>query len=289
MNRLRGGWKSVTLYLLLLILSVFSLEAQVRREMGRTTRSVDPLGADEAESFLQDFRSSRGGMDSIFEGRLIHYPRRGDKMTLPVTLYSGWDGPVLKIRIEVGDDPLLPTDRLLFQGGPDPKGWSWTLEDGVVPLPPEDLLQPVLPQLDLTAFDLTAPYLDWPGTYDRSERVSDSPAHWFRFEPPNDAWQQILSEGGIVSVRVALDARFNAPVRVEYLDSWDGVLRSLEVRSFKKVKDTWIVRRLEAFDEVSRDRTELRIDDSSVELTLPRDIYLPDSLSEPVVSIEGQF
>ncbi|MET3871718.1 outer membrane lipoprotein-sorting protein [Puniceicoccus vermicola] len=275
----------MVIFLLLGVLAQISLQGQVRREMGRTTREVDPLDQSESQQFLQNFRSSRGGLDSIFEGRLIHYPRRGKKVTMPVRIYSGWSGRALKMRIDLDPEGFQPTQRFLFVGGSDPQGWAWTFEGEVISLPPEDLFQPLFPDLDLTAFDLTAPYLDWPNAlYDGSERVADSPAHWFRFEPPT-SWVPVLQEEGIVAVRVALDARFDAPVRVEYLDSEDNPVRSLEVRSFKKIDDTWIVRRLEGFDERTRNRTELRIDDAEVELELQPQIFLPSSLSIPAGSI----
>lgn len=186
----------------------------------------------------------------------------------------------MRLRIEVDSEEGSGTDdsRFLFQGGADPVGWVLSESGEVERLSPEELFRPLLPGLDLTAFDLTAPYLDWtPGVYEGSERVSDSPVHWFLFVPPPE-WKKIIESAGVDGFRVAIDARFAAPVRVEYLDSDDNPVRSLEVRSFKKVKDTWIVRRLEAFDEETRDRTELRIDEAEVEVELPPGIFLPKEL-----------
>lgn len=272
---------TVSLGLLFAVLTPIALEAQAGRQMGRTTRDVDSLSPVEAKEFLQNFLQARGGGDSIFEARLIHYPRRGEKVTIPARIYSRWIGTTLRLRIETyPEGESGEGDLFLFYGGPSPAGWIVQDHGDWVPLEGEDLFEPLLPGLDLTAFDLTTPYLDWQeGRYEESERVSDSPAHWFRFDPP-EGWRDVLLKNGVASVRVALDARFEAPVRVEYLDANDGVVRSLEVRSFKKAGNTWYVRRLEGFDERSRDRTELRIDDAMVEIELDADLFRPASPAE---------
>lgn len=252
--------------------------SQVNRGMGRTSRDVQPLSQSEAVDFLQTFRSSRGGSDSIFNAELIHFPRRESKVTIPITVYSGWQGSTLALRIEVGEGDGRRREVFLFRGGVQPQGWALSDEGEVYSLTRPELIEPLLSDMELSAFDLTAPYLEWPTfSYVESERVADSPAHWFRFEPPED-WVDVLAEVDIAAIQVALDARFEAPVRVEYLDNDDDVIRSLEVRSFKKEGETWFVKRLEGFDEKTRDRTELRIESAQVDLTLDRNLFLPDSL-----------
>jgi len=261
--------------LLTLMAGVADLDGQVRRDMGRTVREVSPLSEGEAAEFLGEFLRSRGGGDSFFEAELIHYPRRGERQVFPAQIFSRWRGSVLWLRVEVRE-PENQRDRIfLFRGGATPLGWSVAENGEVEELDGQKLLQPLLPGLDLTAFDLTSPYLDWPGPrYEGSERVADSPAHWFRFELPNQ-WRSLFAEHDIASVRVAIDARFKAPVRVEYIDPDGGVLRTIDVRSFKKAGDTWYVRRLEGFDEQTRDRTELRVNGAEVELTLDPSLFDP--------------
>tara|TARA_R100000027_G_scaffold18483_1_gene13327 strand:- start:27185 stop:27931 length:747 start_codon:yes stop_codon:yes gene_type:complete len=246
---------------------------------------VHPLDEVEAVEFLEKFRQVRGGQDSILDARLIHYPRRGSKSIVPLRIYSGWQGSALLLRVEMESDEFSPGSRFLFQGGENPAGWVWRPGGEIEALPPEELLGPLIEGMKLSAFDLTAPYVDWVDVeYDGPDRVGDSPVHWYRFSPTPE-WSDRMESVGIVAVRVAIDARFDAPVRVEYLDSGDDVLRSLEVRSFKQVKDTWIVRRLEGFDDVTRDRSELRVDEAEVELTLPYGIFSPDTLSMEAISI----
>ena len=183
------------------------------------------------------------------------------------------------LRVEMESDGLVPGERFLFWGGKSPAGWRWTPEEGIVELSFENLLDPLVEGMTLSAFDLTTPYVDWEEVeYDGGDRVGDSPVHWFRFLPA-EGWKDERGSGDLSSVRVAIDARFDAPVRVEYLDSGDKIIRSLEVRSFKQIQETWIVRRLEGFDEETRDRSELRVDEAEVELALPLNLFLPESLS----------
>lgn len=221
-------------------------------------------------------------MDSVLDGRLTHYPRRGERTVLPIRVFTGWRGRDLDLRIEQEPDGFAPSQRFLFLGGKSPTGWEWSLEGGLAELPSGQLFQPLLEGMDLTAFDLLTPYLDWTeAEYVKSERVLDSPAHWFRFSPPEE-WKTLLPRDGPATVMVALDARFDAPIRVEYLNADGDVIRSLEARSFKKISDTWIVRRLEVVDERTRDRTEWRIDDAVVELVLPLETFTPDGLADTV-------
>lgn len=250
------------------------------RDFGRTVPDVRPLEEGEAASVLAEFRASRGGPDSVLEGDLIHFPRRAEEREWPVTVRTGWAGGVLRLRIDFGGEGAA--GPFLFRGGADPAGWKVAPgTDGAVRLDGAAMLEPLIPGVELTAFDLTAPYLDWPDfRYEESVRVSGSPAHWFRFEPP-PGWAPLLAEKGIAAVRVALDTRFNAPIRAEYVGPDGEPARILEARSFKKFANTWIVRRLEAFDAATRDRSELRIEDALVEIRLPGSVFRPEGLSEP--------
>ncbi len=250
------------------------------RGFGRTVPDVPEVSPEEAEELLETFRNSRGGMDSVLEAELVHFPRRGDKVERQLWIRAGWSSGRLLTRVDLrGGGDAMP-ERFLLRGGRDPVGWTWDAErEEVVSVDGAFLLEPLVSGMEMTAFDLTAPYLDWPeAVYEGSERVAGSPAHWYRFSPPAD-WKIRLGEVGIDAVRVAVDTRFNAPIRAEYLDEDGTVVRSLEARSFQKFSETWIVRRLEAFDEESRDRTELRVEEALVELRLPDDVFTPEGLA----------
>ncbi len=278
--RCRTG-RLLGLFLIAGMTQVPSAAAPGGRDFGRTVPDVRSIDDAEAAEVLEEFRASRGGLDSIMDATLSHYPRSGRRVVREIGIRSGWEGPVLHLRVDwtEGRGANATDRRFLFRGGEVPAGWAWDSEEGtVLPLGREDFLRPLVPGMDITAFDLTAPYLEWKDfSYDGSARVSGSPAHWFRFSPPDD-WKSALGGAGIAGVRVALDTRFDAPIQVEYLGPGDNVRRTLEARSFKKISDTWIVRRLEAFDEESRDRTELTIEDAVVEIVLPDSIFLPSGL-----------
>jgi len=252
--------------------------------MGITVPDVRPIDSEEARERIEEFRSSRGGLDTILAGELIHSPRRGANIAYPVYLFTAWDrrNMLIRIRIQPEDKEKKPF-LLLLHGGAVPSGWfaeSDANDSDVVPIPMAQFLEPLLPGIELTAFDLLAPYVDWPEfAYTGSERVAGSPAHWFEFYPPEE-WGGTLQGSGISSVRVALDTRFDNPVRVEYLNANGDILRTLNVRSFKRIDGVWLVRRIEALNRQSRDRTELRIRSASVNRELPYGIWNPDSFNE---------
>lgn len=279
-GRSNSGAGSIARWLFLLgaVLTVGNLLNA--RDFGRTVPDVREVSGEEASEILETFRESRGGMDSVLEAKLIHFPRRGERMERDLWIRAGWSGGRLLTRVDLQSGEGHAAERFLLVGGASPRGWVWNdLEAEAVPLEGESLLDPLVEGTELTPFDLTAPYLDWAdAVYEGSERVSGSPAHWFRFSPPQE-WKESLSRIGVATVRVAVDTRFNAPIRAEYLNGEDEVVRTVEARSFQKFSETWIVRRLEVFDEDSRDRTELKVDDALVELQLSPMVFQPEGLA----------
>jgi len=75
----------------LFLLAVVSVTAAPgNRDFGRTVPDVREVSEEEAEEILQSFRSARGGMDSILEATLIHFPRRGEKVEKTLWIRAGW-------------------------------------------------------------------------------------------------------------------------------------------------------------------------------------------------------
>lgn len=258
---------------------------QSRPSRGITVPDVRPIDPEEGRERIQEFRSIRGGLDTILSGQLIHSPRRGDRQVYPIYLFTAWEQQNMLMRLRIDKEKDTESDALLLllHGGAIPSGWLSSSNqngDNVMVIPLEEFLRPLLPGLELSSFDLLAPYIDWPEfSYIGSERVAGSPAHWFEFIPPAE-WVDPLVDSGISSVRVALDTRFDTPVRVEYLDDQGDVLRTLNVRSFKRVDGVWLVRGIEALNRQTRERTELHIRLASVNLQLPFGIWNPDSFIE---------
>ncbi len=249
------------------------------RERLRGRETIPRLQGEEVAELVARVRANRRGPASLLQAEFLHFPRRGERESRRAVLFFRWeaDGSA-SLRVEMPSGT-----RWLLRGGERPGAWQWTAETGAVERLSADAgWAPLWPGVELTLFDWTAPYLDWPDySYEGPDRVAGRPVQWVRFAPPPD-WQGRLARERVTAVRLALDSRFSAPLRVEYLGGNGEVLRSVEVRSFRKVGEVWMVRRLEAFDERDRDRTEVQVAAAAVGITIPNRAWDPSALREPL-------
>jgi hypothetical protein len=248
------------------------------RDLLRERDTIPRLQPEEVEQLVAQVRASRRGPDTVLQADFLHFPRRGEREAREAVLFFHWepDGSA-SLRVEMPASGI----RWLLRGGARPGGWQWREDTGAVErLTAAAGWAPLWPGVELTLFDWTAPYLDWPEySYEGPDRVAGRPVQWVRFAPPPD-WQSRLAREPIAAVRLALDSRFSAPLRVEYLSNEEEVLRSVEVRSFRKVGEVWMIRRLEAFNERDRDRTEVRVRSAATGVRIPDRAWVPSSLPE---------
>lgn len=252
-----------------------SLFAQGASRLGARAQVAE---IDEAEGLqrIEALRNYRSDGDTAFRFSLRHYPRRGDPIRWRGVLWSRWEagGPILRIAVSdwegtYGVAYLMdsPGHRLFRResGGPvekkDAEAWHHPMVEGNI----------------LTPFDLTAGFLFWDDPqYEGSSRLKGRPAHLFRFYAPED-----LEAGGVESVRAGLDARFNAPLLAEFLDSSSRVTRSVEVVNLRQAGDEWIVRTFDIFDPASGARARLTVDAAATGVDPDWRWWDPETLAEP--------
>ncbi len=227
--------------------------------------------ADQAEGarILEEFREAgiAGTYWLSFELRFM--PRKGAERSLRGELFGtrGRHGPIT--RLEVG------RERRLIQGGRDPTAWSWNGEGEPHKMTPAETLEPIA-GTDLTVFDLQMPFLHWKDfVYEGVARVRGRPAHSFVLYPPADL---AASRPGLTGVRVQLDTQFQALVQAELLGAKGAAEKTITILDLKKAGEQWMVKSIDLRNTVTRDKTRFQVAGAALDLTLPPETFLPESL-----------
>jgi hypothetical protein len=212
-----------------------------------------------------------------FEIRVM--PRRGDERRFRGRLWGARNeqGAILRVSIK---DAAGQEHRLLIQNGVRATVWRSDSPTSVARI--VGSLEPLVPGVELTAFELQMPYIYWPdATLESVTRVRSRPAHVFLFRPPAD-WAAEHPE--VAAVRAYLDTQFHAPVQTELLDAHGRVSRTLSLVDLKKIGDQYIVKSIDLRNEATRDKTRLQVTAAALGLEFAAKVFEPAGLNEEIAS-----
>jgi hypothetical protein len=236
--------------------------------------------AAETKEILEQFRKSGIAGEYFFEFELHALPRRGEETVFRGRLWAARNEQGAINRVEVSD-AAGKVRRLLVQNGEQPRLWRF---DGVAvkSLGAAEAFEPLIPGLEITAFDLQMPFLYWPGA--RVERIARSfrgrPANVFLFPAPRDA---AANPAKITAVRAYLDTQYNALMQIEYLGA-NGVLKTIALVDLKKIGEQYIPKSFDVRNEVTRDKTRFLVTAAALNLKLAPAVFQPASLAEGIQS-----
>ncbi|MGH7995229.1 MAG: outer membrane lipoprotein-sorting protein, partial [Opitutaceae bacterium] len=213
---------------------------------------------------------------AYFEFMLRSLPRRGAEKDFPGRLWAGRNsqGPVWRIELDGGP-------RFLVQDGPHAAVWR-TSGAGVERAP---LGVPLIPDLDITPFDLLMPYFYWPDARAVGvDRVLGRPADVFVFRPPADFGAQVP---GLAEVRAYLDGEYHAPLQVESLGPAGSVFKTLTLVDLKRVAGQVLPKDIDVRDEATRNKTRFSLTAVELGVDLSPALFTPASLTEAVAPPAG--
>ena len=230
----------------------------------------------EAARLIEQFRGSGLPGDSFLEFELIGLPRRGEGPTLSGRWWGSRNQHGAVSRIEITDGQGVP-HRFLLQNGEEAVVWRMG-PAGPVRLGVEEVLAPLVPGVEVTAFDLQMPFLYWRGaSVERITRVLGRPAHAFLFPaPPGFA----AGQADIGAARAYLDTQFNVPMQTEVISRSGRVTRTLELLSLKTVERQTLPKSADYRNEVTRDKTRLQVRAAALNLQFPASLFDPATLGE---------
>ena len=236
---------------------------------------------EEGRQALAVFRQAGIPGQYYLEFELRVMPRRGDERILTGHLWGARNeqGPIT--RISVASDGTHER-RLLLQNGEDAKIWCVDVGGPTTTTRIVDSFEPLLPGVELTAFELQMPYIFWTdATLERLTRVRSRPTHVFFFRPPA-AWAE--QHRDISGVRAYLDTQFNVPVQTELIGQDGRVLRTLSLVDLKKVGEQYIPKSIDLRNDRTRDKVRFQVTGAALDLKLSAAIFDPARLADPAAS-----
>lgn len=239
--------------------------------------------AKEAARILQQFRQAGIPGDYYFAFELQHLPRRGDTRVFKGRLWGSRNEQGVITRVELVDAEGR-THRLLIQNGEKPGVWRF--RDGrAMRIGQDELFAPLIPGVEITAFDLQMPYLYWPDAKVQAiKRVLGRPAHAFLFRAPAD----IAESGKISAVRAYLDTQYNALTQTELLGPSGRVVKTFSLVSLKTVDRQTLPRTVDFRNELTRDKTRLHLTAVALNLDLGPAPFNPAVLAEEIRAPTGR-
>ncbi len=237
---------------------------------------VGKPNAAEAAVLLEKFKNAGPVGDYYLEFELRSLPRRGDEAVYLGKLWGsrGERGAVTRVQLT---DAAGRSRRWLLQNGSPAAAWTM-VGDQSSPLAEDKLLAPLLPGIDLSAFDLLMPYLYWPSfELTRIERIRGRPAYAFVFRPPADFAR---THPEVASVRAYLDTQFNALMQAERLDATGRILTTFSLGELKKVGEQWMLKSIDLRNETTRDKSRFLVVAAALGLELPAGLFEPSRLGD---------
>ena len=231
----------------------------------------------EGRRVLAQFRQAGIAGEYYLEFDLRVMPRRGDEQAFHGRLWGGRNEQGAVVRVAVAD-AAGHERRLLIQNGEQAAVWR---SDSATDTPHSvGAFEPLVPGVELTAFELQMPFIYWPdATLEGIRRMRSRPAHAFLFRPPA-AWAAQHPEIG--GVRAYLDIQFHAPVQTELLDPQGRVLRTLSLVDLKKIGDQYIVKSIDLRNDTTRDKTRFQVTAAALGLEFSSVVFEPARLTEPL-------
>ena len=229
----------------------------------------------EAARLIQQFRNSGIPGEYFLEFELRSLPRRGEGPTFKGRWWGSRNDLGAVTRIEL-TDAKGAAHRFLLQNGERPA--VWRLKDArPVQVGIADLMTPLIPGVEISAFDLQMPYLYWPQpSVEKITRVLGRPAHAFVFPAPAEFK---VKYPDISAARAYLDTQFNVPMQSEIIGRNGKVAKTWAVLSLKTVDKQTLPKSVDYRNETTRDKTRLQVTGASLNLELPDSLFQPDSLT----------
>ncbi len=230
--------------------------------------------AAEAARLLDQFRRAGIPGEYFLEIELRTMTRRGEERTYQGRIWGGRTDHGAVTRVEL-IDANGGSHRLLIQNGERPIV-SRLVEGKVVEVGAADLFRPLIPGVEVTAFDVQMPFLYWSDArLEKVVRVLGRPTYAYLFRPPAGA------PADVVAARAYLDTQFNQLLQTELFGRDNKVVKSFAFVSLKRVGDQYIPKQADYRNEVTRDKTRLQVTGAALNLRLPAATFRPESLAQP--------
>lgn len=235
--------------------------------------------------FSRDLNQSGFHQGYAFRVKFRHMPRRGKEFSKTGTIYG------LALGHSISRLDLNPSDgnfsekNYLFHTHDLPRAWVLDKEDSKPKkLTNTELFDPIVDGMNHTPVDILMPFVFWEFEYIKSGKVAGRPSHIYSFNPPN--WVKNLNSDSY-KISMALDANYQAPLRIETFLNGISPRKTLILKSLKKISDQWVVKSIDCRENINRSNTRFEVTSAALNLDLDETFFTPDGLfNAPVISEE---
>jgi hypothetical protein len=292
-------WFFLHLFFLCITFSLTSCQSAVYT---RRTPPPTPIDPHKGAAVLEQFRNQRlhGDFCFLFELRTME---SGEVYTGQI--WGTWNeqGPLTRISVmeKIDGDPSphpKPLVSLLIQNGTNPKIWKYAINltpEGLkkgnqtpCQLTTQEFFEPILPGIELTAFDLQMPFIYWENYHYKGSdnNKGTRKKHIFLMYPPPGIIPKFIN---LRAIRLFLDYQFNAMTKAELLDNKGVPIKIFKIRSLKKLNGQYIVKKIDFFNEKPRTKIRFTVKAACLNLKLSPSIFLPKTLNKlpPTIPFEN--
>ena len=274
--------KRLFLYFLLFSCATSVLVQAQPKKPVRDRLKVRELDPQQAQTFLEQFRTQRIQGDFCFNFKLKHLPRRGEATHYYGQLWGSGNeyGPITRLQLARENDPNAAAHSIdiLLQSGSQQEAWLLNENGEPHRLTEAELLQPLLPDVLYAPFHLLMPFIYWNDwEYAGTQRIKGRPAHLFLMFPPKPYAQ---TEFDIKAVRMALDEKFNALLEADILGTDGREIKSFRILNVKKVQGQWIPRSIDLVDSKTRNKTRFEVLAAALNLNLPPSAFSEEGMKK---------
>lgn len=263
--------------------SLVVLGSTLRAAPNTPAPPLKPIGrvdSAEARQALEQLRQQGIAGDCYLEFQLRVMPRRGDERLLDGKLWISRNASGSLTRVSLQPDRGLPERRLLVQSGVQSAAWRWEAGKSVELVGVASLFEPLVPNTELTAFDLQTPFVWWNDfRYEGLARFRGRPAHVMLLRPPPEFAAKYPA---LQAVRVHLDTQYNALVQTELIGANGKVTKTFSLVDLKKIDDQWIPKSFDLRDEQTRNKTRLSVTGAALNLEFSKTLFEPARLGDEV-------
>jgi hypothetical protein len=237
------------------------------------------FGTPDQEAGARAWREFRGlgiAGDYYIEFQVRVMPRRGEEREVSGQLWGtrNENGPIQRVWLGGAE-----TSRMLIQNGPKPSLWLAQGAEAAA-RPVTDDRVPLVPDADITLFDLQMPFLYWEDfVFEGVSRIRGRPAHTFLLYPPADYGDEGSELAG---VRVHLDTQFKALVQTELIGADGKAYKTMSVLDLKKAGEQWMVKTIDWRDDRTRNKTRMQIAGVAFNQEFSPVIFEPGQLGLPL-------
>ena len=238
----------------------------------------------EATKVLEEFRGQGISEKYSLIFDLRHIPREGKESYYRGQLWGNWKGGEISTLIDLqpipnGGDPGI---RLFVVNGTSPV--AWRIGNDLTTLRMIEgpgLFLPLFPELVFSPFELQMPFIFWEDyIYEGISKLKGRRVHKFLMMP-SLAIQSANPD--LEAVRIAIDAKFKALIKVEILGPSRKSLKTFKIVSLKKIQNQVIIKRIDLLDEISRDKTRFTVNGAALDLDIEDTFFRPETLLEEVL------